>query len=108
MLNNITMIPVTKDDENMLKYVSMSYPNEDGHFKWIENHVWHDTIKILEMDHEANDSQFIVRSEISGKKYYMFMKDILSMMKDSIVESGSIQSNFTYVQRGRHYGIRKV
>ena len=104
----ITMIPVAKDDGHMLKCVNMSYPNEDGHFKWIKNHVWHDTIQVIEIENNSSDSQFIVRSVISGKKYYMFMNDLLSMMKNSLVESGNIQGNFTYVQRGHNYGIRKA
>lgn len=108
MLKKITMIPVTKDDGNMLKCVNMSYPNDDGHFKWIENYVWHDIIKIIEMDHDNSDSQFIVKSEISGKKYYMFMNDLLNMMRNSLVESGSIHGNFTYVQYGHNYGIKKA
>lgn len=102
----VRMIPVKRDTEEMLKYVGWTYPKEEDYYKWIPNHMWSDTINIVGMERGQSSAHFIVRSEVSGKTYYMFMKDLLSMILNRTIEKGRISGCFTYVQRGKNYGIK--
>lgn len=105
----IRMIPVKRDTEEMLKYVGRNYkyePDGNDYYKWVQNHMWSDTINIVGMERGQSSAHFIVKSEVSGKTYYMFMKDLLNMILNHTIEKGRISGCFTYVQRGKNYGIK--
>ena len=105
----IKMIPVTRDTEEMFRYVGWCYedhPDGTDRFKWVPNHMWSDTINITGIERGTSAAHFIVKSEVSGKTYYMFMKDLLNMMLNHIIEKGRISGAFTYVKRGKNYGIK--
>ena len=105
----IKMIPVKRDTEEMLRYVGYIYevkPDGTDYFKWIQNHIWTDTINIVGIERGTSAAHFIVKSEVSGKTYYMFMKDLLNMMLNYTIEKGRISGAFTYVHRGKNYGIK--
>ena len=105
----IKMIPVTRDTEEMIRYVGYIYevkPEGSANFKWIPNHIWSDTINIIDIERGTSAAHFLVRSEVTGKIYYMFMKDLLDMMRTHIIEKDRISGAFTYVKRGKNYGIK--
>ena len=105
----IRMIPVKRDTEEMLRYVGWTYerkPDGEDYFKWIPNHIWSDTINIVSIERGQSAAHFIVKSEVTGKTYYMFMKDLLNMLLNHTVENGRISGAFTYVQRGKNFGIK--
>lgn len=105
----IKMIPVTRDTEEMFRWVGHSYdwkPDGNDNFKWIQNYTWSDTLTLVEMGRGQSAAFFVLKSEISGKTYYMFMKDLLDMILSRTIEKGKISGNFTYVKRGNNYGVK--
>lgn len=105
----VLMVPVSRDTEEMLRYVGCIYeskPEGSANFKWIQNHIWVDTINIIGIERGTSAAHFIVKSEVSGKTYYMFMKDLLNMMLTHTIEKGRISGAFTYAKRGKNYGIK--
>lgn len=109
--NQIRMIPVKRDTGEMLRYVRSSYeqtPDGDTYFKWIPNNVWSDTMRIVGMERGQSAAGFITKSENTEKEYYMFVKDMLDMILNNTIQNGKISGFFTYVQRGRNYGLKCV
>jgi len=103
------MIPVTRDREEMLKYVGKIYEyNQNGSdcYKWVQNHMWSDTMVLDGLERGRSAAHFIIYSEVSGKRYYMFMKDMVDMIKNHTIENGRISGCFTYAKRGQNYGIK--
>ena len=103
------MIPVRRDTEEMLNYVREIYEvNPDGNenYKWVNNHLWSDTVNVINYQRGNSAARFVVQSEVSVKKYVMFMKDMLDMIKTHNIEKGRISGCFTYVKRGSNYGIK--
>lgn len=109
--NKIEMIPVSRDTESMLKYVGCTYetmPDGTEYWKWVQNFLWSDTIVVDRIERGQSSAHFIIYSEISGKEYCMFMKDLLDLIKKHTVENGRISGCFTYCKRGQNYGIKIV
>ena len=105
------MIPVKRDTEEMFNYVGTMYeciPEGNEQFKWVPNHLWSDTINIIDYERGNSAARFVLLSEVTGKRYYMFMTDMLYMIKTHNIEKGRISGAFTYVKRGKNYGIKTV
>ncbi len=109
MAKDIQMIPVTRDTEEMLQYVGRIYecePEGNDRYKWVANHMWSDTINVVGMERGQSAAHFVVKSEVSGKTYYMFMKDLLNMILKTTIENGRVSGCFTYIKRGKNYGLK--
>lgn len=92
-------IPTDKND-NMLRLDNLRTENH------IKNYEWKDILNYEGYDKEGNATYFAFTSTLTHKKYYMFTTDFDKCVKK--MNCGNITGTFTFVKRGKNYGIKLV
>lgn len=80
------------------------YGEEGLTFK--DNFVWPDTLKIVDYSRGRSSAIFILKSIRTERKYFVFMKDMMEILKYS--ELGMITGIFTFAKRGTNFGVRRL
>lgn len=74
--------------------------------KMVDNFEWIDLLCYEGYGRGRSAAYFMFRSQTTEKRYYVFMTDFDKMIP--LMMNGFVQAKFTFVKRGRNYGIKMV
>lgn len=74
---------------------------------WLDNYVFDDEMEVVGMSRGRSAANFQL-TDSCGKSYNMFMTYMVDMLKRATINKGFIWGNWTFVKRGRNYGIKYV
>lgn len=97
------LIPFTKNTNQFL-----NFPMFEDNIEWKENQIFEDRFKIDSFSRGRSAANFNVISEINGKSYTMFMKDLFDIIQTHKIEKGIVSGFFTFCKRGRNYGVKMM
>ena len=93
-------IPVTNLDDDK------PAPYSRWHVKMVDNHRWHDTMKVWSVARSGHAAGYYLRSMTDGRMYYMFLSEFGAMVVHGQVKPGGfITGIWSFVKRGRRYGL---
>ena len=72
---------------------------------WKDNFKFIDTIKITGTQRGRSAAYFQAESIENGKKYTLFISDLLDMLLYTTIEKGVVKGTFTFRKRGENFGI---
>lgn len=72
---------------------------------WRDNVVFEDTLTFETMSRGRSAADAIWRSQATGVKFSMFLKDLDYLLKTSTIEHGVVSGIWTFCKRGRNYGV---
>ncbi len=105
------LVPFDKEG-NQLKLPKTYYEkDENGRWKYAnvcerkENYIFNDTLKLVETVQDRASVSFKFKSIFSEKTYWMFVKDLTKMLESVTMSYGQVVGSWTFVKKGRHYGI---
>lgn len=67
-----------------------------------------DTLRIVKCRRGRSAAQFVFESQTErsdNKKYHMFMKDVLDLIRNNILNKGKISGKWGWRKRGCNFGI---
>lgn len=99
------MIPFNKTSNQLVDYVSNL--NEDT-VNWKDNYEFDDIMIAESINRGRSSATFKFMSELDGRIYNVFMKDVLEMIKYGEFMDGKIRGKFTFCKRGTNYGLKLV
>lgn len=74
--------------------------------EWKDNYIWDDILEYSSYGRGRSSISFKFKSKMNGKEYYMFVSDFDNIICE--LNKGMIKGNFTFVKKGKNYGIKKV
>ena len=84
-------------------------PSMTGHgmfmTSWKKNFKFHDTLEISGMEHGQSAKYLLLVSMTTGKKYTMFVRDVIDMIRNATIDHGKIEAWWTFTKRGQNYGV---
>lgn len=99
------MIPFSKNNNQLMDYVSNL--NEES-VNWKDNYEFDDIMIAESISRGRSSATFKFISELDGRIYNVFMKDVLEMIKYGDFTDGKIKGKFTFCKRGTNYGLKLV
>lgn len=99
------MIPFGKSDNQLVDYVSNLYKDS---VNWKDNYEFDDIMIAESVSRGRSSATFKFISELDGRIYNVFMKDLLEMIKYGEFIDGKIKGKFTFCKRGTNYGLKLV
>lgn len=85
----------------------LGYEPEYIDVEWRGNYEFEDTLT-YEGFGRGRSSVRLYFKGANGDEYEMFMKDFDEIMKSGKIKGGKISGKWTFVKRGRNYGIKMV
>jgi len=70
--------------------------------------IWADVLYYQGYERGRSAVNFKWSSIYTHRRYYMFLTDMDEVLKETGVEDGTIKGQFTYVKRGKNFGIKRV
>jgi hypothetical protein len=89
-------------DGNQLHYPSYTEVN------WVDNFEFVDTLILQGYQRGCSAAFFALESETTGKKYTMFLSDMLDVIKCSSIDHGKVNGTWTFCKKGQNYGVRLI
>lgn len=87
-----------------LSYWDRSDPARLAQIKSEDNHVWNDTMEYVRF----RSNRIVFKSLLSGRKYYMPLRNFHDVMVAKIMRSSVIQGDFTFVKHGNTQGFKMI
>ena len=75
---------------------------------WKPNFEFKDRLKYLCYSRGRSSAKIHFKSEITNKKYEMFLTDFDDLMKGQGFNKNIVEGTFTFCKRGANYGIKLV
>jgi hypothetical protein len=95
-------IPFNKETGELLNYPDRYGPK----MVWHQNFTFEETLTIEAISRGRSAAHFLFVGE-DGKRYVMFMKDVMEMLKGAAnITHGAIKATWTFQKRGDNYGVR--
>jgi len=70
-----------------------------------DNHVFHDRMGYIWHRNWRGNVGIWLRSETTGRRYYIFLRDFSRMMTEVTMEAGVIEADWTGVKHGSFHAI---
>jgi len=70
--------------------------------------IWVDVLTYQGYERGRSAVNFKWVSTYTNRRYYMFLTDMDEVLKTTEMAGGEIRGQFTYVKRGKNFGIKKV
>jgi len=71
------------------------------------NYEFVTTMRVVDMSRGRSAANFTLKDE-KGIEYNMFMKDMLYLIQNCIIDKGVVSGKWTFVKRGNNYGIMLI
>jgi hypothetical protein len=81
----------------------LHYPQYE--VEWRCNCVFGDMLEITGIQRGQSAAYFHLQSKSTGKKYTMFIRDMLDLIQKTIIDHGIVNARWTFCKRGLNYGI---
>lgn len=106
-------VPVLIEEDNKYGYKIgevVNYPNkfDSQLIEYRDNFTFEAFLKVKGISRGTSSATFELSDVVNEVEYTMFMKDMLEMINNSILDGGYIFGKFTYCKRGSNYGIKLV
>ena len=86
----------------------ISYTGYAGdNVEFVENRKFKETLTYIGYSRGRSSAVFLFKDS-TGAKYQMFMTDMDDMLRSKDIVDGKITGTWTYVKRGRNFGIRLI
>lgn len=89
----------------MEEYGGARYGVNSENYKTI---FFEDELFIINYRRGRSSAQFVLRSETTGIKYYMFISDTLHLILSSTLVGGKVKGKFGWIKKGQNFGIYLV
>ncbi len=102
------------DFGNQLKVPKVYYANVGGKMKYDhhcemrDNYEFDALLKLESITKDRASVSFEFTNIEQGGTLNMFVKDLTAMLKSATMSSGLISGRWTFVKKGRHYGIIRI
>jgi hypothetical protein len=73
---------------------------------WKENYEFEDTLFLDGMSRGRSAANFQFKSKTTGKRYNVFMTDMVDIFNKSNINHGYVSGTWTFCKRGSNYGLR--
>ncbi len=77
-------------------------------YAWMDNHEFEDSMIFLDYYRGRSACGIILKSQTTGSKYSMFMKDFIYVVENCNINKGAVSGKWTFCKRGSNYGIKLV
>ena len=88
---------------NQMSYVD--YWDKD--VTYIENYEFESEMTIITYSRGRSAANFVLKDE-RGHTYNVFMKDMIDIIHNSLIDKGILTGRWTFCKRGQNYGIKLV
>ena len=105
MAKTTVKIPFTRKEGDLVNYPRDYDPST---IVWKENYIFYTILEIESVNRGRSAANFNVVCIKTGRKFVMFLTDLLDIVKNSTIENGLTEGQFTFCKRGRNYGIKRV
>lgn len=96
-------------DGNLLHYVYTSAytraPGEASGLDWRPVEPFTATLTIETM-HSGRSAKYLEWRDPDGHRYPMFVADLLAMLREAVIDHGTLTASWLVRKRGENYGIR--
>ena len=92
------------DNNGDLLHALYGYIQRQGNYKEEDNHVFVDRMEYS----GYGGSHIYFKSQMTGRKFHMFLSDFDKMMKQKLMQNNAIEGEFTFTKKGRVQGVRMI
>lgn len=96
--------PSAEPAGSLLEYTVRSPGEDHTDVVWRENVPFKDTLQIVEIERGRSAARFVWEAA-DGRRFPMFMTDMLATARHGIGPTGLVSSEWVAVKKGQNYGI---
>lgn len=103
-MGTVTKAPFSTRDGSLLEYAPNGPDHSDRDIDWRDNEPWKDALQVTTIARGHSAARFVWESA-DGRKFPMFMIDMLATAQYGIGPTGLVSGEWIVVKRGANYGI---
>lgn len=80
----------------------------DQNVTWVDNFEFEAALTIKDLYKGRSALNFSLVDELTGKRYTMFMKDMMDLIAKCTIIKGTVAGTWTFRKQGSNFGIKAV